>query len=93
MKPNSANPEQMRWELHRAWILEGTVKSGQRHVVPKRRVYVDEDTWQIVLADEWDAKGAFWKATQVLTYVEPSIPGVILSTNFVYNVQSKSYEV
>lgn len=89
--PNSANSELMRWELHRTWVLEGTVKSGQRHVVPKRRVYVDEDTWQTVLADEWDAKGSFWKATQVLTYVNPAVPGVFLATNFIYNLQSKSY--
>ncbi len=91
LKPQSANTDLMRWELHRTWVLEGTLKAGQRHVVPKRRVYADEDSWQILLADEWDAKGAFWKATQVLTYVTPAVPGVILSTNFVYNLQSKSY--
>ncbi|MBM7061023.1 DUF1329 domain-containing protein [Pseudomonas sp. UL073] len=91
LKPNSANSDLMRWELHRTWVIEGTLKAGQRHVVPKRRVYVDEDSWQILLADHWDAKGSFWKATQILTYVNPTVPGMIVATNFVYNIQSKSY--
>ncbi|MCK4509142.1 MAG: DUF1329 domain-containing protein, partial [Desulfuromonadales bacterium] len=34
-----------RWELHRVWVVEGTVKEGARHIYAKRIFYVDEDSW------------------------------------------------
>ncbi|MGH8389085.1 MAG: DUF1329 domain-containing protein, partial [Pseudomonas sp.] len=36
---NFINPDSMRWELHRVWVVEATLKPGARHVVPKRRLY------------------------------------------------------
>lgn len=50
-----------RYELHRVWVIEATVKSGVRHLAPKRTFYVDEDSWNLVLADDYDAQGKLWK--------------------------------
>jgi len=50
-----------RYEQHRVWVVEATVKSGVRHVAPKRTFYVDEDSWAIVVADDYDAQGKLWK--------------------------------
>lgn len=55
---NSAN---RRYEQHRVWVVEATVKPGVRHVAPKRTFYVDEDSWAIVVADDYDAQGKLWK--------------------------------
>jgi hypothetical protein len=75
--PNTLNPALVRWELHRVWEVEATLAAGKRHVVPKRRYYVDEDSWQIVLLDGWDAKGEIWRTNYTLTLLAPDIPAVI----------------
>jgi hypothetical protein len=41
--PNHPNPEAVRWELHRVWVIEGTPKKGVRHLYSKKVMYVDED--------------------------------------------------
>ncbi|MDR2188051.1 MAG: DUF1329 domain-containing protein [Azonexus sp.] len=50
------NPDVMRWELHRVWVVEATLKEGARHVRHKRRYYIDEDSGGGVM-DGWDAAG------------------------------------
>ncbi|SDG71423.1 MULTISPECIES: DUF1329 domain-containing protein [unclassified Duganella] len=69
------NPDAVRWELHRVWVLEASLANGKRNVAAKRRLYLDEDTWQAVLADTWDAQGKLWKTGQAYTLLagdEPS---------------------
>lgn len=65
----------MRWELHRVWVVEATVAAGKRHVSPKRRYYLDEDTWIAVLADHWDANGQLWQMGFSNPVVMPDLPG------------------
>lgn len=57
---NHLNPDAVRWELHRVWVVENELAPGQRHVAPRGVYYLDEDTWMAVLADRWDAKGQLW---------------------------------
>ncbi|WP_439897950.1 DUF1329 domain-containing protein [Aquabacterium humicola] len=75
--PNTLNPALVRWELHRVWEVEATLAAGKRHVVPKRKYYIDEDSWQIVLLDGWDAKGELWRTNFTLTLLAPDIPAVV----------------
>ena len=65
----------MRWELHRVWVIDATLAAGKRHVSPKRRYYVDEDTWIAVLADHWDANGQLWQMGFSNPVVMPDLPG------------------
>lgn len=51
------NPEYTRWELHRTWVVEATVKPSTRHVFAKRRYYIDEDSPASAMGDNWNAKG------------------------------------
>jgi hypothetical protein len=69
------NPDAVRWELHRVWELELTVRPGKRNVAAKRHLFLDEDTWEAVLSDVWDAQGKLWKTGQAFMLVagdEPS---------------------
>lgn len=90
--PNTLNPAQVRWELHRVWEVEATLAAGKRHVVPKRKYYIDEDSWQIALFDGWDAKGQLWRTNYALMLTAPDIPAV---TNIVlwggYDMQTGAY--
>jgi hypothetical protein len=57
-------PGHRRYELHRVWVVEATVKAGTRHTSPKRTFYLDEDSWNMVLADDMDAQGKLWKVRE-----------------------------
>jgi hypothetical protein len=75
--PATLNPSQVRWELHRVWEVEATLTAGKRHVAAKRKYYLDEDSWQIVLFDGWDAKGELWRTNFSLMLTAPDIPAVL----------------
>ena len=61
LKPDMPANEARRYELHRVWVVEATVKPGVRHVAPKRTFYLDEDSWSVVVAEDYDAQGKLWK--------------------------------
>ncbi|WP_311224105.1 MULTISPECIES: DUF1329 domain-containing protein [unclassified Acidovorax] len=75
--PGTLNPDLVRWELHRVWEVEATLAAGKRHVAAKRKYYIDEDSWQIVLFDGWDAKGELWRTNFALMLTAPDIPTVL----------------
>lgn len=87
------NPDKMRWELHRVWVVEATVAPGKRHAVPKRRFYFDEDSWILVLMDGYDAEGKLWRTSQTLPFVVPSLPGVLIKPVIVFNLQATTFSV
>ena len=55
------NPDLMRYEKHRVWVVEGKVKAGTRHIYDRRVIYLDEDTWAAVMADNYDGRGQLWR--------------------------------
>ena len=91
--PAHVNPDLLRWELHRVWVVDGTLKPGKRHVIPHRRFYIDEDTWSILLADGWDANGKLWKHYYGLPLLAPDIPGLITMAHVYNNVQTGAWGI
>ena len=65
LTPGHLNPEHARYEMHRVWVLEATVKPNYRHKYAKRVIYIDEDTWQAVMTEIYDARGQLWHFNQV----------------------------
>lgn len=76
------NSNAMRWELHRVWVVEANLATGKRHNSPKRRYYLDEDTWIAVLADHWDANGQLWQMGFSNPVVMPDLPGTTSPQQF-----------
>lgn len=74
------NPSHLRWELHRVWVVEATLKAGERHTSPKSRYYIDEDSWYAVLGDRWDAQGQLARMTYLLPIVLPEVPATLRSS-------------
>ena len=92
MGPNHLKPENVRWELHRVWVVEATLKQGKRHAVSRRVNYYDEDTWQTTLMDGWDGQGKLWRTSMMLPFVAPDIPAVTASCrDAFYNLQSGAW--
>ncbi len=59
--PHHPNPEYIRWELHRVWVVCHTLKEGSRHVYGERHYYFDEDSWNCALIDKYDKRGNLWR--------------------------------
>jgi hypothetical protein len=64
LSPHHLNPDLLRYELHRVWVVEAALKPGFRHLYPRRTFYVDEDSWQILCADAYDAAGKVWRVAE-----------------------------
>ncbi|HEU4844580.1 MAG TPA: DUF1329 domain-containing protein [Burkholderiaceae bacterium] len=82
------NPDKLRWELHRVWVVEATVAPGKRHAVPKRRYYFDEDSWLLALVDGYDAEGKLWRTSQMTPFAAPSVPANLVKPVLVFNLQA-----
>ena len=86
-----ANPEDLRYELHRVWVVDGTLAPGAHDIVAHRRLYLDEDSWMAVYSDSWDDAGRLWKFGQATMYLMPDVPAIIVGSQFVYDLQLGGY--
>ena len=91
IRPGHLNPDLMRYELHRVWVIEATLKDGMRHINPRRTFYLDEDSYQIVLIDHYDARGQLWRASEGhgINYYE--VPTYWSTIEAHYDLQSGRY--
>lgn len=100
------NPDYMRWELHRVWVVEATLRTGARHQAQRSRYYCDEDTWTCMLGDRWDANGQLWKTLWAQNFVAPDLPGTVMGAwgytdllsgagyvGDIFNAQAEQYPV
>jgi ligand-binding sensor domain-containing protein len=64
LKPNHINPDLTRHELHRVWVVDAKLKPGTSHLYSRRTFYIDEDSWQILAADQYDGRGQLWRVSE-----------------------------
>jgi hypothetical protein len=64
LKPLHINQDLARYELHRVWIVDATLKPGASHVYSRRTFYIDEDSWQILAMDQYDSRGQLWRVSE-----------------------------
>lgn len=87
------NPEYMRYELHRVWHVKATLKEGQRHIYETRHFYLDEDTWFIQLADNYDARGNLWRTNMATMVYNPHLPGPYARVWAYHDLQAETFAV
>ena len=68
LTPKHLNPDDVRWELHRVWVVEATRKPGKKHSISRRIFYFDEDWSGAGMSDAYSrndqlSKGIFLAAT------------------------------
>ncbi len=91
--PKHLNPDFLRWELHRVWVVEATLKEGKRHIYAKRTFYVDEDSWYALASDQYDARGQLYRSGYLAFtpfYEQPS-PGS--TSQFFYDFATGGYNI
>ena len=64
LTPLHINPDYLRYELHRVWVVEATLREGTSHVYQRRVFYVDEDSWQILAVDQYDKRDQLWRVSE-----------------------------
>jgi hypothetical protein len=74
VQPQTVNPNLIRWELHRVWVIEATLKPGFRHIYARRTFYADEDSWQIAISDRYDSRGQLWRTALAFIEEAPEVP-------------------
>ncbi|WP_130908032.1 MULTISPECIES: DUF1329 domain-containing protein [unclassified Pseudomonas] len=86
IQPNHINQDLARYEKHRVWVVEATLKPDARHIYAKRRFYVDEDSWQIAQSDQYDSRGELWRSGELHAIQQ-------YDHGFTYNVLETSYDL
>ena len=87
------NSDIQRWELHRVWVVEATLKPGERHVYNKRVFYIDEDSWQVAVIDQYDSRDELWRVSiaYIKNYYE--VPSQFTSLDVFHDLRAKRYHV
>lgn len=91
LRPLHLNPDHLRYELHRVWVVDATLKDGTRHIYKRRTFYVDEDSWQIVGVDQYDNRDQLWRVSEghVINYYD--VPTLWTTLEVHYDLQSGRY--
>ena len=85
------NQEHTRYELRRVWEVEGTLKSGERHIYGKRVFYLDEDGSAIVLADQFDNRGELWRVKEGHSAIDTARQARVYVGEPIYDLQAGRY--
>lgn len=93
LKPNHLNPDLVRWERHRVWVVEATLAEGKRHIYSRRTFYLDEDSLVAAASDEYDARGQLYRAG--FAYITPSyeVPAPFADLQGHYDLISGVYTI
>jgi len=93
VRPAHMNQDLVRYELHRVWAVEATVKQGARHVYAKRMFYFDEDSWQMAHADQFDGRGELWRVHELHAVPYYDVPLMLTACDVIYDLQARRYIV
>ena len=89
--PNFPNPDVVRWEKHRVWVVEARLRPGQTNVLARRRLYIDEDSWQALLGEGFDATDKMIKYHAAYNHSIPSLPATCVLGSMVLDLLSGNY--
>lgn len=88
---NHINQDLARYELHRVWVVDSTLKPGTSHLYSRRTLYVDEDSWQILAVDCYDRRGQLYRVQEghVINYYE--VPDLWTTLELVMDLSNGRY--
>ena len=91
LKPLHINQDYPRYELHRVWVVDATVKPGSRHIYKRRTFYVDEDSWQILVSDQYDNRDQLWRISEGFAMNYYNVPNTWTSLEVHTDLQAGRY--
>ena len=91
LKPLHINQEYPRYELHRVWVVEATLKEQARHIYKRRVFYVDEDSWQILVVDQYDNRDKLWRVSEGMAINYYDVPNIWTAMEVHTDLQAGRY--
>jgi hypothetical protein len=91
IQPGHLNPDLLRYELHRVWVVDARLRPEFRHINPRRTFYFDEDSYQIALVDHYDARGQLWRASEAHSINYYDVPTYWATIEVHMDLQSGRY--
>lgn len=91
VRPGHLNTEVMRYELHRVWVVDATLKDGNRHINNRRTYYLDEDSYQIALIDHYDRRDELWRFSEAHSINYYDVPTFWSTIEVHHDLQSGRY--
>jgi hypothetical protein len=91
IRKNTPNSDLMRYELHRVWVVDGTLKAGSKHIYGRRTFYLDEDTWTVVYEDAYDTRKNLWRVAihPIIQFYDAKVPWY--RANIWHDLNNQSY--
>ena len=86
-----ASRDLARYELHRVWKVQAMLKPSVRNIFTRRDFYIDEDSWNIVQADLYDARGELWRVQEAHMLVAAELPACVGAAGFYYDLEAQLY--
>ena len=93
IQPRYPRRDLIRYELHRVWVAEGTVRPDKRHTIARRVFYIDEDHWFISVVDGYDTRENLWRVSEHLPQVLFEVPSCITNGSFFYDLVAGRYMI
>ena len=93
LKPLHINQDYPRYELHRVWVVEAALKDDARHIYKKRKFYIDEDSWQILVVEQYDNRDQLWRVSEGLAMNFYDVPNLWTAAEVHTDLQSGRYLV
>lgn len=91
--PYHLNPAHTRFERHRVWVVEATLKPGKKHLYYKRRFYIDEDTWSIAMIDIYRSPDDLWRTSFRYSVFYDQMPGILSAADANHDLDEKMYYI
>ncbi len=85
------NSSLVRYELHRVWVVEASLKPSESHIYHKRIFYFDEDTWSILATDKYAENGELWRVGFNFPVTAPEVPVTAGGFNVHYDLRTGGY--
>jgi hypothetical protein len=93
IRPRHINQEYPRYELHRVWMVDAKLKQGTRHIYKRRTFYVDEDSWQVLVVDQYDNRDKLWRVSEGFAMNYYDVPNLWTSLEVHTDLQNGRYLV
>ncbi|GGD52413.1 DUF1329 domain-containing protein [Lacimicrobium alkaliphilum] len=91
LKPGHINPDLTRYEKHRVWVVEANLKDEYRHIYQKRVFYIDEDSWQILVADMYDNRNELYRVAMAYAVNYYEVPALWSTLDVYHDLNSRRY--
>jgi len=91
IQPLHLNQDLLRYELRRVWTIEANLKPATRHVYGRRVMHMNEDSWTLMSAENYDGRGELWRVQEEHGIQRYQVPLCNKAAEIVYDLQAGRY--